>query len=156
MKYIKGNPKKGEEIVSMLESLGGQNIWDLTCEDPSYIYYIDESSYIGCIPTGTYDYIQMLKNGEELKLSSVEINMPKILYWFEVNNSKYDFNTLLKELTSTVDYKGDINIKYQQLNIGDLVIGSNTNNIIYVSRLSPVYNTIFNDLKMHGAELRVK
>ena len=156
MKYIKGNRCKGDEIIAILESHGGVNIWELEGFDPTYIYYIDDESNIGCIPTGTYDYIQMLKNGEELKLSQVEINMPKILYWFEVNDSKYDFNALLKELISIVDYKGDTCIKYQQLNIGDLVVGSNTNSIIYVSRLSPVYNTIFNDLKLHGAELKVK
>lgn len=49
---IKGHDKKGEEVIEILEILGGKNVYDLS-GDTSCAYYVIEKGEIRC---GTYIY----------------------------------------------------------------------------------------------------
>ena len=117
-KYIKGHRINGEQLIALLEKHGGKNIWDLDGGDEHYLYYIDEDSCIGCIPWGTYDYIQLLKNGELLNMPTVVLEEAPQVYWFVIPEAYYEFELLYEKFKELIGFKENIRGE-----VGDVVHG---------------------------------
>lgn len=49
--YIKGNPKRGDEVIKLLENLGGYNLYYYYGEDDAACYYINPNGEICCANT---------------------------------------------------------------------------------------------------------
>lgn len=156
-KYIRGIPFKGEDIINMFEELGAQNYWNLYCEDPIYLYFINEDNIIDCAPTGTYDYNMLLKHGEELVLPSVKVIEPDRYYWFAAPKSKNRFEILLNELQKYTEFtdvqKQLIFNKYLSTLIIYARKGGGINTIEELEFNEPMSKSIINDLKLYGVEL---
>ena len=82
--YIKGDRNRGNEIIKLLEDLGGVNSWSYAGTDEESLYYINPRGNIEYI----YDY-EFLPECLLVKEFYREIELPEIKKWKPKYNENY-------------------------------------------------------------------
>lgn len=101
-KYIKGNERRGAEVIKALEELGGKNSTNLSGEFSNCFYYIKEYNEIDVANESSTFGKLIQECFEEIKLPeqhNVAIKEPKQIYWFRATEDDAKNQALLDKLT---------------------------------------------------------
>ena len=90
--YIKGNPKRGAEIIKTLTDLGGKNLYRYNGEDDNIYYYIAPNRVIRVVAS-TYEVFPFIEEFYK------EIKLPK---WKPKNNEHYYRITWIGEVAEDI------------------------------------------------------
>lgn len=90
--WIKGNNKRGEEVINKLKNLGGENLGKFKGNSEDLIYYIYPDGHIAWVKEGTTTSNLIKDNYKEYKLPNLQIHEFKT----------FD-KVLAKKLNSTTD-----------------------------------------------------
>lgn len=101
-KYIKGNAKRGAEVIKTLEELGGVNCNNHEGIRTDCFYYIKENSDIDVVLAFTPFGKIIQECFEEIKLPdrlNIVTKEPKQIYWFRATEDKVKNQALLDKLS---------------------------------------------------------
>lgn len=129
-KYIKGNEKRGAEVIKALEELGGVNCDHHKGIRTDCFYYIKENGIIDLVQYFTALGKVMQECFEEIKLPeqhNVAIKEPKQIYWFRATEDDVKNQALLDKLT---DITG-IDRLHTKLGDGTMYYNPLTNSVIF-------------------------
>lgn len=111
-KYIKGNEKRGAEVIKALEELGGENKINLTGKYFDCLYYVREDSVIDVLQEKFFAGKMMQECFEEIKLPeklNIAIKEPKQIYWFRATEDDDKNQALIHKLA---ELSGHSNISF--------------------------------------------
>lgn len=119
-KYIKGNEKRGAEVIKALEELGGENKLNLSGKDCNRLYYIREDRMIDVVNKSFFAGKIMQECFEEIILPeklNIAIKEPKQIFWFRTTKDDTKNQALFDKLYELVginkrDVKFDDGIVY--------------------------------------------
>lgn len=107
-KYIRGNKKRGAEVIKVLEELGGKNTCKFSGKDEDCFYYINADNIITFVKTPAFKSI-IQECFEELELIELPkpnfnfvIKEPKQIYWFRATEDKAKNQALFDKLCDLV------------------------------------------------------
>lgn len=104
-KYIKGNEKRGAEVIKALEELGGENKLNLSGKDCNCLYYIRENNMIDVLRESFFAGKIMQECFEEIILPeklNIAIKEPKQIFWFRTTKDDTKNQALFDKLYELV------------------------------------------------------
>jgi hypothetical protein len=94
-KYIRGNTKRGHEVIAELEKLGGKNILKLKGDEYDKVYYIERYKYTNA---NTIDFVS-----EKSFIGQLIVTHPD---WEEIESPKHKYPTTYKECCKVLSIEG--------------------------------------------------